>query len=633
MALPTSTSVYSPSEEDRKAINLVVKAVESCERDWHDAFCAKVEQRYSAYRGIRQQAEGTAGWRSNVTAPYLLNIVEGMLATLVDPNPYMMVTPMPTPGEDLLAVMARMQNAEKAEAKLNTDLNRDRFAEKQRPFMQQDLIAGFTVSKQHRLREKQTRKYLSLGTEIVYDEFGGSIDIVDGLQEAMDEGVVMRDSPTMEVRDVRDFMLPGSATSLATAPYLIDRTWATMDTLRRMEAMGVYDNVDHCSTTNVPRKAARQREMKLRNVDRTKGLIEVIEFWTGEDVVTVANRKVLLRKTTNPFWHGTYPFVATSAMPEAFQVPGVSVIEGLAQMQDMLWTLQNTRMDTTRMQANMITLIRSDVDDPDDYEWAPLAQWIVDDPNQVTTLQIDPNVAGVTLQAEELLKGDIQNIMGGLPFQGGANSGIDQTTATGVSIINSIAQQLLAARKQQYLWAYERIGTQFLSISQQFMREKETLTKVGPEGGMLGMEVDPLDIQGVFDVKLQAATESMMRQERRAEWQTLLNMALQGAGISEQLGAPLNIKAFWESLLKSYDVQDSDRYFRPKSAQPPQQQQAQQIPGMGSPPAPDSAGGPGVTNPALAAGPSSPSSAVSMSPVAAQQQMAAMTGAGMNGAG
>ena len=628
MALPTDTPIYNPSEEDRKAINLVVKAVESCERDWHDAFCAKVEQRYMAYRGIREQAEGTAGWRSNVTAPYLLNIVEGMLATLVDPNPYMMVTPWPTPGEDLAAVMARMQNAEAAEAKLNSDLNRDGFGQKQRPFMQQDLIAGFTVAKQHRLREKKTRRYLRPGYEIVEDEFGGTIDIVDGLEEAMEEGKLIRDSPTMEVRDVRDFMLPGSATSIATAPYLIDRTWATMDTLRRMEAMGVYDNVDHCSTTSVPRKAARQREMKLRNVDRTKGLIEVIEFWTGEDVITIANRKVLLRKTTNPFWHGLYPFVVTSAMPEAFQVPGVSVIEGLAQMQDMLWTLQNTRMDTTRMQANMITLIRSDVDDPDDYEWAPLAQWIVDDPNQVTTLQIDPNVAGVTLQAEELLKGDIQNIMGGLPFQGGANSGIDQTTATGVSIINSIAQQLLAARKQQYLWAYEEVGKQFLSISQQFMRDKETLTKVGPEGGMLGMEVDPLDIQGVFDVKLQAATESMMRQERRAEWQTLLNMALQGAGISAQLGSPLNIKAFWESLLKSYDVLDKERYFKPPQAAP---QQGQEIPGMGSPPSPDNATQPGVTNEALAAGPSSPSSSVSMSPVAAEQQMGAMTGAGMNG--
>jgi hypothetical protein len=630
MAVASASSVYSPSEEDRKAINLVVKAVESCERDWHDSFCAKVEQRYSAYRGIRQQAEGTAGWRSNVTAPYLLNIVEGMLATMADPSPFMSVAPLPTPGEDLRAVMARLENAESAEAKLNSDLNRDRFAEKQRPFMQQDLIAGFTVAKQHRLREKKTRRYLKLGTEIVYDEYGGTIDIIEGLQEAMDEGVLIRDSPTMEVRDVRDFMLPGSATSIDTSPYLIDRTWATMDTLRRMEAMGVYDNVDFVSTTSTPRKAAREREMKLRGVDRTKGLIEVIEFWTGEDVVTIANRKVLLRKTTNPFWHGLYPFVVTSALPESFQVPGVSVIEGLAQMQDMLWTLQNTRMDATRMQANLITLIRSDVDDPDDYEWAPLAQWIVDDPNQVTTLQIDPSVSQITLQAEELLKGDIQNVMGGLPFQGGANSGVDQTTATGVSIINSIAQQLLAARKQQYLWAYERIGHQFLSISQQFMRDNEVITKVGPGGAMEGMEISPLSIQGVFDVKIQAATESLMRQERRAEWQTLLNMALQGAGVSAQLGANLNIKAFWESLLKSYDVQDKERYFKPSPAPAPAAQ-GEEIPGMGSPPSPDNATQPGVTNEALAAGPSSPSSSVSMSPVAAQQQMAAATGAGMNG--
>jgi len=627
VAASSATSIYSPSEEDRKAVNLVVKAVESCERDWHDAFCAKVEQRYMAYRGIRQQAEGTAGWRSNVTAPYLLNIVEGMLATMVDPNPYMSVFPMPVPGEGLAEIMDRMHNAESAEAKLNNDLNRDRFGQKQRPFMQQDLIAGFTVSKQHRLREKKTRRYLKLGTEIVYDEFGGTIDIIEGLEEAMDEGVLIRDSPTMEVRDVRDWMTTGSATSLQTAPYVIDRTWATMDTLRRMEAMGIYDNVEFCSTTNVPRKAARQREQRLRNVDRTKGLIEVIEFWTGEDVVTIANRKILLRKKVNPFWHGMYPFVVTSAMPEAFQIPGVSVIEGLAQMQDMLWTLQNTRMDTTRMQANMITLIRDDVVDPDDFEWAPLAQWLVSDPNQVTTLTIDPNVAGVTLQAEELLKGDIQNIMGGLPFQGGANSGIDQTTATGVSIINSIAQQLLAARKQQYLWAYEQIGGQFLSISQQFMRENETIPKVGPEGALEGIEISPLSIQGMFDVKLQAATESMMRQERRAEWQTLLNMALQGAGVSAQLGANLNIKAFWESLLKSYDVLDKERYFKPAPTPQPQGE----IPGMGSPPSPDNAAQPGVTNEALAAGPASPSSSVSMSPVAAMQQMGAATGAGMNG--
>ena len=80
-------------------------------------------------------------------------------------------------------------------------------------------------------------------------------------------------------------------------------------------------------------------------------------------------------------------------MPDAFQIPGISVVEALAQLQEMLWTLQNQRLDVVRMLANLITLIRSDVDDPEAFEWAPNAQWFVEDPGQVDTLKIDPTVA------------------------------------------------------------------------------------------------------------------------------------------------------------------------------------------------------------------------------------------------
>ena len=40
--------------------------------------------------------------------------------------------------------------------------------------------------------------------------------------------------------------------------------------------------------------------------------------------------------------------------------------------------------------ANLITLIRSDVDDPDAFEFYPGAQWIVEDPGQVTQLADRP---------------------------------------------------------------------------------------------------------------------------------------------------------------------------------------------------------------------------------------------------
>ncbi len=75
--------------------------------------------------------------------------------------------------------------------------------------------------------------------------------------------------------------------------------------------------------------------------------------------------------------------------------------------------------------------------------------------HEIVSLKIDPTVANITLQAEALLKGDLQNIMGGLPMASGADSQtIDQQTATGVSIITTIAQRLIQARKQHYLWAY-----------------------------------------------------------------------------------------------------------------------------------------------------------------------------------
>src|SRR4029077_11727082 len=93
------------------------------------------------------------------------------------------------------------------------------------------------------------------------------------------------------------------------------------------------------------------------------------------------------------------------------------------------------------------------------FEFHPGAQWFVEDPAQVSTLPVDPNVGNITLQREQLIKGDLQNIMGGLPMAGGVSSGsIDQQTATGMSIITSIAQKIIQARKQHHMWAFSKVA-------------------------------------------------------------------------------------------------------------------------------------------------------------------------------
>lgn len=641
---PQPTPRYQPSDAEQQALDEVNHCIEEARR-WHTSFARKVERRYDAWRGMAPE-NAPKSWRSQLHPPYLINIVEGMLSSMEETEPTWQVTPCVVPGMSLEEAVAMSDRAEINEHLLTHQMRVDEFASKQGPWMHQDLVAGFTPGKVSWLKRTTDRKYLDEKPEMIFDDAGGSIDIANKLDAYVERDFVLRDDPTFEGRDVRDFLYPESAVSVDTAPWILDRTFVHFKTLVRLEKLGVYSNVEyvketrHDSTSRGPDVVA-DREMRLRNVDRTRGLVEIIELWSDNRVITVANRSVVLRDVPNPFWHGRKPFVICSAIPDMFQIPGVSVIEGLAQMQEMLWTLTNLRLDTTRMAANLITLIRGDVDNADDFEWAPNAQWVVADPKQVSTLPIDPTIATISLQAESLLKGDIQNVMGGLPYTGGADSQtVDTKTATGISIVNSIAQAVLARRKQMYMRSFAQIGSMFLGLDQQFLREERLVEIIGAGGARRYVEINPLQTQGYFNVNVKMMGDSMMRQERRAEAQALLTMAMQFAAPQAQLGTrPLNLDKFWEKVLDAYDEPEKMAFF--KDPPPPPAAAAAPPPGPpggdnGTPPGADTlmadmAGGnaaPGVTNETLAAGTTSPSSAVSISPVAAQQRTGAMVGSG-----
>jgi hypothetical protein len=210
-----------------------------------------------------------------------------------------------------------------------------------------------------------------------------------------------------------------------------------------------------------------------------------------------------------------------------------------------------------------VTLIRSDVEDPDSFEFYPGAQWFVDDPGQVSTLPVDPSVAQISLEAETMIKGDLQNVMGGLPYAGSVNE-INQNTATGMSIVTSIAERMIKARSANYAWAYARIGEDFLSMLSQFVRQERAYLVGGADGELQTMLVSPTDFQGDWAVSIDVMEESMMRQERRAEAQSLLQIAGQMAQI-----VPLNMQAFMERVLDAYGVDDKESYFSPQT--PPQQ--------------------------------------------------------------
>ena len=162
------------------------------------------------------------------------------------------------------------------------------------------------------------------------------------------------------------------------------------------------------------------------------------------------------------------------------------------------------------------------------------------------TLPIDPTAATITLQAEALLKGDLQNIMGGLPYGSGGATRAGASTRRrrpAISIITSIAQRIIQARKQHYLWAYAKLGQALPpALPAVPPRRPRRQDHRASTARTVWRQITPLEIQGDFDVTIDVTSDSLLRQERRAEAQALLQLLAGTQQIAAMSGTPLNLQ-------------------------------------------------------------------------------------------
>lgn len=637
--------------QNMEALKRVQKHFEDA-KDAHDEFVLEVEKRYKTYRGVLELRSDAAQWTTKAHPPYIMHIVETTLANLIDPQLKFKIRPRPTMS-NLVDPDARRRAREGAEAhQIVSDwqLRLDQFSDKQRPFALQNAIAGMTVMKNFWAVKRELRRQLVSVEEPVLDVQEQPVILPDGTPLTMPKlvektGVVtVYDGPTSEVRDVRDWIWTPNAISLQDSPYIIDRVWKLPEEVWEGfkdggpygPSRGGWSEKECKEVLSTSKDSASEelttRESDLFNIERTKGLVEVWEVWDRieKTVTVVANRSVLLAHREGfPFFHDDYPFVVVASQPDLFRIPGVSQVEKIAHLQTLIWDIMNQSVDNLRLVNNSIFWFRPDIEDPDAYEFYPGARWPVEDPNQVQAWSPPPLPAEVSLGREALLKGDMQNLAGGFPFSSGADSQfVDQKTATGASIVSSIAQRSMNLAKQQFYQGYAQVGNQRLALNQQFLREPIVVPVLGVDGEEDLREVWPEMLAGEYEFVQEPVPDSIMKQEAQASAQALLQVVLAAfpvvtAAAQTQAATPLNLDAFIEDLLKAFDKEDIDRYFasKPPAVMPPTSGLGGGLPPVppGDATAPLGVTGPNSINPAV-----SPSSSMSMSPMRNLQRAQAL---------
>lgn len=547
----------------------------------HGAFVRHYERGERAYRGVLSAVADAAKWRHKYHPPYAFNLIETVVANTVEEGLRLTARPAPMPGMSQHEAQQLLAETATIEDLLQHEWREDDMGEKQRPFFLTAAIGGRGVLKtcwDYRTGPVRRQK---MGLAEHDDGYGGSI-AVPVIQEEETLSVI-RDRSYTEVVDPRDFIVHESARALdphepGGAQYLFHRCWYSYEQLKMFAASGFFNKkaVERLKETRDFSEGEHyDRAKEVFQANTRKGLIEVLEYWKLEDGIVkrayVGNRAVVLREQEdNPFWHDGYPFNIGSSMPQPFSTIGMSEIELIADVQEMLWEISNQRLDNTELVNNALFLIRSDVMDPDAFEYYPGARWMVEDVNQVKEMETDQRLITSTLEIESVLKGDLQNLTNAAPFASGADTQtVDNKTATGASIVMNAAQQALKAKKYQSQLALAKEAQMRLSLCQQFIGDEYLLHASGKSGAQNFKTISALDIQGSFKFVLRAMGESDMRQERRAEANQVLQQMQQLYPTAYMAGHPIDMQQVMLWWARMWDMEDEITAFFASDEQKP----------------------------------------------------------------
>lgn len=166
--------------------------------------------------------------------------------------------------------------------------------------------------------------------------------------------VVMFDGPETINIDLLDFFPQPGIARLRDMKWIVRRYFLDLDDVRYLASIGVFDKAELARlerenavgasaelSLSVSRFQTRvgMDDETARFMDKYSRPIEILEMWGAipselspdgvlNRVITVANRRYLLRNKPNPYFHGMLPFLAYSPTPDLhyFYAPGKAEI-------------------------------------------------------------------------------------------------------------------------------------------------------------------------------------------------------------------------------------------------------------------------------------------------------------------
>lgn len=341
--------------------------------------------------------------------------------------------------------------------------------------------------------------------------------------------ILLHDHPKVDHVSLWNFFIPPGYVDLQQAPWCSERILLNWPQLLNRAKAGIYANVDKIGSSWA-RSRGNIIERNLDELDRYKvhtgDRAEIYECWLdwpigpdGEDVAIVATihpeTRTYLRLDFNPFFNQEKPYDYSRYLRQEKRFYGIGVCEMLATFQDEVSTMHNQRLDSYSVANAAIFVALKTGNIKQDEPLFPGRILLVDDLNEVKTLQMGSPL-GQDIKQEQMTLGYAHQRTGVNDWvAGNDNASANYATAT------TAVQQLREGSKRidQSLRENRRclsqVGIRVAELYQQFNQGGKPFMAMGDEQGAMVQQVlnFPMEIiRAGVSIDVSAASASHNKQ-------------------------------------------------------------------------------------------------------------------------
>lgn len=569
--LTSSEYERSLSPEHQVALKKTVKAVAQAEKV-HNAYVTRWKEAYQLHRNhtalkqyvnlardqdaaLRDAAEY---WKSQLFIPLIFSAIETIVPRALSNNPTMTVRPnVPEAAEKCQSIKELLEQQQR-------DISYDL---RLQPTARRGFKYGLGVQKTYwertvrRVVKREPRKLLRG-------------------DRAVEAEIVTFEGPQVEDVDVADFFWDPAAKDVASARWLIHRTWRDLQYIKdRIEQGDWFTDGDGnppspdvitdyvkmigesgkggLDTTSI--WGDRLDQLGISGTDTRAGRDhEVLEFHDRERVYIIVDRQFVAVCDITPFWHREMPFQIFRPTLQEGEFVGISEIEPIKHLQHEINALRGQRRDNANFVIDRVTAYMEGMVDPETLKRGPGALIpTIGNPGEVIFQLPVEDLPASSYREEDAIKADFDRATGIDDSVSGAGAAGD--TATGTQLVQQAANVRISAKTKNLMAETIRpAALQFLELNRQHLNKPKPVRIDSEDGGYDFREIAPEDVAADVDVSPDAgSTEPENRVQKVNDALTVFNQLVQNPQIDQ--------RKLVIYLLEQNEVPDPESFLAPEA--------------------------------------------------------------------